>query len=82
MLNLDQLTYRVRVSLECPKFYYEIGHYGPTGEFFQHVISGFLFDNYGQAEAAAIPQMSAIQKALGLRIRRRAALISWTQVTA
>jgi hypothetical protein len=73
MLHIDQLTYRVRISLECPKFYYEIGHYNNVGEFFQHVVSGYLFDNYGEAERAAVPQMVRIQKALELRLRRQQA---------
>lgn len=68
----DQITYRIRVSMECPKFFYEVGHYDQAGEFIQHVVSGFLFDTYGDAEREALPQMNRIYQAMRLRARRLA----------
>lgn len=72
-MQTDNLTYRIRVSLECPKFFYEIGHYDNQGIFHQHVVSGFLFDSYGVAERAAMPMMVRIQRAMARRLYARAA---------
>jgi hypothetical protein len=77
---IQQLTHRVRVSLEAPKFYYEIGHYDPQGVFYEHVVSGFLFDSYGDAEREAVKVEQRVQKALALRLRRQGYAQGWQYV--